>query len=540
MNLQQKLITPELSRILSRIHNEFEQERRMLLRQRAIRQLDYDKGEIPRFVERHPANTEKWKVAPIPDDLQERRVEITGPVNNPKMVINMLSKGPAGICADMAMLDFEDSMMPAWGNVLQGIENVIGAARGDLQYVQPSSSSRPEKVYKLDPENMAHPLVRIRGLHLNESNITVGGTAISAGLFDLTACAFHAARLFLENGRTPMFYVPKCEHYLEARWWNKLFEAVERNIDLPSGTIKTTLLIETLPATYQMEEILYEMRDRIVGLNGGRWDKIFSDIKVLKNHKHRVSANRSAIDMKCQWMDNYAKRLIKICHRRGAFAMGGMSAFTPGKDEETRSAQLKKVMMDKAHEAEIGHDGCWVSHPFFIEAARNQFSKKNQLDVMLTDFPDKPELLMQATGPRDLNGLRTNVRVGIAYMEGWSRELGCIAFDDLMEDLATLEISRAQVWQWLNHEVVLDSGEEVTSELVERVFEEETDRIVEEVRQALSPELFELRQRQYREASREAQNLFLKPHLDDFLSTASPLENAIEITTLTENRSLQL
>lgn len=264
----------------------------------------------------------------------------------------------------------------------------------------------------------------------------------------------------------------------EARWWNNLFHGIEDSLSLKHGTLRVTFLIETLPAVFQMEEILFEIRERACGLNGGRWDKIFSDIKTLKLHKDRVLANRSSIDMTMPWMDNYAKHLIKICHKRGAFAMGGMSAFTPGQDAEVRRTQAEKVIADKSREASIGHDGCWVSHPYFVSLAKSQFKKTNQLDVMHSDQPAEPDLLPQAIGPKTLDGLRQNIRVGIAYQQGWDQGLGCISFENLMEDLATLEISRAQVWQWLYHEVVLDDGTRVNEGLIRSLFEEEYKKII--------------------------------------------------------------
>jgi malate synthase len=329
----------------------------------------------------------------------------------------------------------------------------------------------------------------------------------------------------LSRGKTPLFYVPKCEHYLEASWWNQLFSLVESQFDLPRGSLKVTLLIETLPAAFQIEEILYELRERCVGLNGGRWDKIFSDIKILRHHPDRIMSDRSAIDMSKSWMDNYAKRLIKICHMHGAFAMGGMSAFTPGKDPETRERQLEKVRQDKAREAAIGHDGCWVSHPYFIGMAREQFKKKNQLDVLLYDFPKKPDLLPQSQGPKSLHGLRTNIRVGIAYQYGWDQDIGCVAWDGLMEDLATLEISRAQTWQWLHHGVRLDDGTLVTRELVARIFDEECERILRDLTTELEAtgnrKLIEKTKADYLVAKDEAKSLFLQDELAEFFTLSS-------------------
>jgi malate synthase len=513
---QHQLFPTELKQIIAELHGLFEDERQTLLEARKEKQVHFDANEVPTYCKDHPARKTGWQVAEIPADLLDRRVEITGPVSNTKMVINMLNAGEDGERANTAMLDFEDSMKPTWENVVRGLDNVIGVAEGNLRYEQPGQDGEPSKVYRLVRHNMAHPMVRVRGLHMVESNVQVDGVAVSAGLFDLTCTAYHTAKRFLQFGKTPKFYVPKCEHYLEARWWNSLFSSIESHLHLPEGTLKVTFLIETLPAAYQMEEILFEIRERACGLNGGRWDKIFSDIKTLKTHKDRVLANRSSIDMSRPWMENYAKLLIKICHKRGAFAMGGMSAFTPGQDEQTRKLQAEKVTADKKREATIGHDGCWVSHPYFIGLAKSQFERRNQLDVMLADFPCEPELLPDSSGPKTLEGLRQNLRVGIAYQRAWDQGAGCVAFENLMEDLATLEISRAQVWQWLFHKVVLDDGTEVTRELVQKLFDEECRKILTD-QNVSDPEEIE----SYWQAKNKIENVFLKSELDNFFNQES-------------------
>jgi malate synthase len=277
---------------------------------------------------------------------------------------------------------------------------------------------------------------------------------------------------------------------------------------------------------FRWEEILYEVKDHIIGLNVGRWDKIFSDIKVLGKHKDRISADRATINMSKFWMDNYAKRLIKICHSRGAYAIGGMSSFTPGKDPEVRKAQTEKVMADKQNEFDIGHDGCWVSHPYFIGYAMKAFVKENQVERTLEDFDKYPDLLMDGEGPRTIEGLRTNIRVGIAYMQGWNNDIGCVAWDDLMEDLATLEISRAQTWQWLHHGVMLDENTKVTNELVKTVFSEELEKISTEIKTNMEGQTQEKIKSvldQFSKAKEDAQKLFLKEEMPDFISTQSDL-----------------
>lgn len=506
------VLTTEVVALLRDLHRQFEGRRRELLAARRARQARYDAGALPGY---EPADSDAvrgdWQVAPIPADLRLRRVEITGPVNSAKMVINMLSRGADGERADTAMLDFEDSMKPSWTNVIDGVHNVIGAVDGTL------SAQVGTKTYRLNPEDMAVIMVRTRGLHLNENNLLIDGEPVSAGLFDLTLTFFHTAWNLLNSGRTPTFYIPKTEHYLEARWWNDLFCELQRAVGLPPGTLRATFLIETLPAAFQMEEILYEIREHAAGLNVGRWDKIFSDIKTLRRHPDRILADRATINLQKPWMANYAQRLIKICHERGAYAIGGMAAFTPGKTEELRAQQTAKVATDKMHEFALGHDGCWVSHPYFIGAALRQFKCSHQTERKLAAFDRYPDLLPRGEGPRTLAGLRTNVRVGIAYQQGWNSGLGCVAWDNLMEDLATLEISRAQTWQWLHHGVTLDDGPQVTRELVHDVFRDELARILGELPCETDGETIGSWER----AAAEAEETFLQPELAEFFRTGS-------------------
>lgn len=506
------VLTTEVAALLRDLHRQFEGRRRELLAARRGRQARYDAGGLPGY---EPSASHAvqgdWQVAPIPADLRLRRVEITGPVNSAKMVINMLSRGADGERADTAMLDFEDSMKPSWANVIEGVHNVIGAVDGTLQ------ATSAGKTYRLDPEDMAVIMVRTRGLHLDENNVLIDGEPISAGLFDLTLTFFHTAWNLLNSGRTPTFYIPKTEHYLEARWWNELFGEVQRAVGLPPGTLRATFLIETLPAAFQMEEILYEIRDHAAGLNVGRWDKIFSDIKVLRHHPDRILADRATINLQKPWMANYAQRLIKICHERGAYAIGGMAAFTPGKTDELRAEQTAKVATDKMHEFALGHDGCWVSHPYFIGPARRQFKSSHQTERKLPGFDRYPDLLPRGEGPRTLAGLRTNVRVGIAYQQGWNNDLGCVSWDNLMEDLATLEISRAQTWQWLRHGVTLDNGQPVTRELVQEIFHEELVRILGELPAETRPQALD----SWARAAAEAEETFLQPELTEFFRSGS-------------------
>lgn len=504
----QKLFPEELVNLLVEFHNKFNPKRIELLNERQRKQKKYNEGTIPDFLDRRSeAVTGDWKISELPNELLQRRVEITGPVNSAKMVINMLNP-INGVRADMAMLDFEDSMKPTWDNILAGFHNVIGAVNKTLY------ESQNGKEYRIDSKDSAYVMVRVRGLHLEESNLKISGENISASLLDLITCFFHTASVYKAQNLTPKYYIPKCENHLEARWWSDVFFALEKALNFKSPFLRATFLIETLPATFEVEEILYEIRTHAAGLNVGRWDKIFSDIKVFQNDPTRVLPDRNTITMEKPWMENYAKRIIKICHDRGAFAMGGMAAFTPGKTEEIRKEQNEKVKKDKEREARWGHDGCWVSHPYFIPSAMEAMNFKNQLHRKI-EFDKYSSLLPSGEGPHTNKGLRTNLRVGIAYMDGWNRGLGCVAFDNLMEDLATLEISRVQTIQWLKHKVKLDSGETVTKELVETLFEEELLKILEE------ENFTHERERELYKAKNDALAIFCKTEMDDFLTVKS-------------------
>ncbi len=522
-----EILSADLVQLLADLHRKLNRERIRLLGARLDRQRDFDAGKLPEFLSADEAGPARgdWKIAPLPRDLMRRRVEITGPVGDTKMVINMLSRGSDGQRADAAMLDFEDSQKPSWENVINGFTNVKGAAEGTLSFIQPAGANKPEKIYKLDPDDMPLLMVRVRGLHLEEINLLVDGEPIAGGLFELATCVFLTAKTLIDQGKTPKFYIPKCEHYLEARWWNSLFEAVQEKLNITQGTIKATFLIETLPAAFQMEEILYEYRNHAAGLNGGRWDKIFSDIKVLKEHPDRVMADRASISMNRSWMKNYVLHLIQVCHRHGAFGMGGMAAFTPGRTPELREEQTKKVVADKQFEASIGHDGCWVSHPYFIGPAMSAFKRDNQLDV-IPDIEAQPDLMPRSEGECTMAGLRKNVRVGIAYMQGWNKDIGCVAWDNLMEDLATLEISRAQTWQWLRNKITLECGTVVDEDLVAQVFREETFLIVNEIRVAMKgevPATVESEIESFEHATEDALAIFCEPTFRPFLTNISDL-----------------
>ena len=526
-DLARRVLVPEAVELVAGLHRALRAERRRLLEVRNARQAAWDRGELPGYLpeDEVPEAHGDWRIAPLPEDCLRRRVEITGPIAEAKMVINMLSRTDDGHRADAAMLDFEDSMKPSWNNVMQGVENLIGAVDTTLTFEKRRADGTVEKLYELDPDDMPLLMVRVRGLHLDESNLTVDGEPVSGGLLDFALSALHSARSLIEQGKTPKYYVPKVESYQEARWWNRLFMLVQQALDVPVGTFKGTFLIETLPAAFEMEEILYELRDHVAGLNVGRWDKIFSDIKVLKGHPDHILADRGSISLNRPWMRDYALRLIKICHRHGAFAMGGMAAFTPGRTPERREEQTRKVVEDKELEASMGHDGCWVSHPYFIGPAMQPFERDNQLDV-IPDIDDRPDLIPAGTGPRTMGGVRKNVRVGIAYMRGWNQDIGCVAWDDLMEDLATLEISRAQTWQWLHHGVRLDDGSHVTRDLVGRVFSEEVEKIEAEVREAMEGRpaaSVDKEIERFRQAGEDARAIFTEETFRPFLTCRSEL-----------------
>jgi malate synthase len=515
-----RVLVPGAVSLVATLHRALESDRQTLLAARKRWQAHIDGGALPEYLDRSsPAAKGSWTVAPIPADLLIRRVEITGPANSAKMVINMLSRSAEGVRADTAMLDLEDAMKPEWGNVMASVLNVGAAAAGTLTHEEQGPAGK--KAYRLDPQDRAVIIIRPRGLHLNEVNLTVDGSPVSAALLDLALTTFHSALALVEQGLTPAYYIPKTEHAMEAAWWSAALAKMEDVLGVSRGTLKATFLIETLPAAFEMEEILFAAREHAVGLNVGRWDKIFSDIKTLKRHQSRILADRARIGMDQPWMENYALRCVQIAHTRGAFGIGGMAAFTPGRTAELRALQTAKVIEDKRLESDRGHDGCWVSHPYFITPALSAFHRTNQLDVMHTGRDKYPDLLPRAGFPRTLAGLRTNVRVGIGYLNGWQQGIGCVAWDNLMEDLATLEISRAQTWQWLHYGISLEDGQKVTEALVQKAFDVELERIRGEVHEGLhgapSPEL----EQGFVRAAEEAARVFTRPELSEFLTLES-------------------
>jgi malate synthase len=412
-----------------------------------------------------------WTVDPIPKDLERRVVEITGPVDR-KMVINALNSG-----ADTYMADFEDSTSPTWRNVVEGQANLIDAVRRTIRYTDPVS----KKEYRL-ADSIATLLVRPRGLHLTERHIEVDGRTVPGALVDFGLFVFHNARVLLERGSGPYFYVPKLESHHEARFWNETFLLAEKLLGIPRGSCKATVLLETLPAAFEMDEILYELREHSAGLNCGRWDYIFSFIKCHRWRPESVLPDRSQITMTQPFLRAYARLAIRTCHKRRAHAIGGMAAQIPIKnDPQASEAALAKVRADKEREVGDGHDGTWVAHPGLVALARECFAAKmsgpNQLHVKRDDVNVTAEDLLELPpGTRTEDGLRLNIRVGVQYLESWLRGVGCVPLYHLMEDAATAEISRAQVWQWREHQASLEDGRRVTPELIEKTAKEEMER----------------------------------------------------------------
>lgn len=437
------------------MHCSFNERRKKLLAERQKRQQAFDRGELPDFLpETEHIRHSEWKVAPIPADLQDRRVEITGPVDR-KMIINALNSG-----AKVFMADFEDANSPTWENCIEGQINLRDAVRKTIEYLSPEG-----KRYELN-STTAVLKVRPRGWHLEEKHLLIDGEPISASLFDFGLFIFHNAHELLSQGSGPYFYLPKLESHREARLWNDVFKASENYLCIPRGCIKATVLIETITAAFEMEEIIYELRQHMAGLNAGRWDYIFSLIKKFHKHKEFILPDRAEVTMNVPFMKAYAELLVATCHKRGAHAIGGMSAFIPSRDEAINARAFANVQADKEREASQGYDGTWVAHPGLVPIAKAVF------DRYLGDQPHQKHRLRQdvavtatnlldtlsTPGKITLQGVRTNIRVAILYMAYWLKGQGAVAINNLMEDAATAEISRAQLWQWLHHQVTTAEG----------------------------------------------------------------------------------
>ncbi len=503
-----EVLTPAALAFVADLHRRFDARRRELLALRVERQARLDAGERPDFLpETAEIRAEDWRVAPLPADLLDRRVEITGPVDR-KMIINALNSG-----AKVFMADFEDATSPTWSNLIEGQANLIDRWAGRLSHTDPATG----KAYALGPAP-AVLIVRPRGWHLPERHVEVDGAPVSGALFDFGLYLFHNARAALAQGSGPYFYLPKLESRLEARLWNAVFVHAQQSLGLAAGTIKATVLIETLPAAFEMDEILYELRDHAAGLNCGRWDYIFSYIKRLGRDRAFLTPDRAAMTMDKAFLRAYSLKLIQTCHRRGAFAMGGMAAQIPVKgDPAANEAAFARVRADKEREAGDGHDGTWVAHPDLAPVAMQVFDRlmpqPNQLDRLREDVSVSAADMVQVhEGPRTERGLRENIRVGVRYIEAWLRGRGAVPLYNLMEDAATAEISRTQIWQWVRLGAALDDGRTVTAPLVQALLDEEMGAL----RDGLGREAFD--GGRFAQAVALFTGLIAAPSLEEFLT----------------------
>lgn len=472
-----EILTPEAIGFIVKLQRKFNNTRKQLLERRQIRQAEIDGGKLPGFLpETKEIREGDWTVAPVNADIQDRRVEITGPVDR-KMIINALNSG-----AKVFMADFEDSNSPSWTNNLDGQINLRDAINKTISYENPDNG----KQYQLN-EKTAVLFVRPRGWHLVEKEMFVDGEPMSGSIFDFGLYFFHNAKTLIANGSGPYFYLPKMESHLEARLWNDVFVMAQDELGIAQGTIKGTVLIETILASFELNEILWELRNHSAGLNCGRWDYIFSYIKRFRNKPEFIVPDRDQVTMATPFMEAYSLLVIKTCHKRGIHAMGGMAAFIPIKgDEAANDAAIAKVKADKEREVKNGHDGTWVAHPGLVKVAMDVFDKymptPNQINVKRDDVNvTEADLIAIPTGTITEAGLRKNINVGILYLESWLNGNGAAALYNLMEDAATAEISRTQVWQWVNHGATLTDGRTVTYELYKELLPQELIKIKEYV-----------------------------------------------------------
>ena len=473
-----QVFTPDATDFIANLVREFRDERNELLDARKVRQADFESGLRPDFPEETKSIREdNWQVSPPPEEIADRRVEITGPTER-KMMINALNSG-----ARVFMADCEDSSTPTWENVLEGQINIRDAFRREL------ALETGEKKYRLN-EEIATLFIRPRGWHLSEKNVVIDGLAAPASLIDFGLVIFHNAQSVIQKGNGPYFYLPKLESYKEARLWNKVFCYAQETLGIPHGSIRATVLIETILAAFEMDEILYELKDHSAGLNAGRWDYIFSVAKKFSSDPAFVLPDRSDVTMTVPFMRAYTELMVATCHKRGAHAIGGMSAFIPNRrDPEVTEEALEKVAADKSREATDGCDGTWVAHPDLVEIAIEEFNKvlqnkPNQIDRLREDVSVSAQDLLsidQTGGAITLEGLRINVEIGLRYIASWLAGTGAAAINNLMEDAATAEISRAQVWQWVHHEKDLDNGQTVTADLVKDIIQQEIAAIEEDM-----------------------------------------------------------
>lgn len=471
--LEASILTKQCQAFIDGLQRTINSEWLKLLNYRKIFQQQINQGHLPDFIPETQAIREgDWQAAPIPKEVQDRRVEITGPVDR-KMIINALNSG-----ANVFMADFEDSNSPTWNNCLNGQLNLIDAVRGTIQFDDPQSGKR----YRLN-DKVAKLMVRPRGWHLVEAHYQCEGKPISASTFDAGIFLYFNAQTLLDQGKHPCLYLPKIEHYQEAELWDVLLSKAESNLGLPPNSIKVTVLIETISAVFEMDEIIYFLKDRILGLNCGRWDYIFSYIKQLRHDREYILPNRNDVTMMTPFLKSYVDLLVYTCHRRGIHAMGGMAAQIPIKDDaQANKAALAKVRTDKLREVKAGHDGTWVAHPGLVELAMTVF-KENMQGVNQIDFmPDKPnidqEMLLKAPdGPITEAGVRNNISVALQYLRVWLAGNGCVPVNNLMEDAATAEICRSQLWQWLRWHVLLDSEAKVDKSYLQTCIDQESAAI---------------------------------------------------------------
>jgi malate synthase len=505
------ILTPEALAFTATLQREFNPTRKQLLAARHARQQRIDAGELPDFLpETLAIREDTWTVAPIPADLQDRRVEITGPVDR-KMIINALNSG-----ARVFMADFEDSTTPTWENLLDGQLNLRDAVRRTITFNDPATG----KAYALK-ENPAVLFVRARGWHLEERHVLVDGDFMSGSIFDFALYFFHNAPELLARRSGPYFYLPKMESHLEARLWNAIFVRAQELLGIPQGSIRATVLIETILATFEMDEILYELRDHSAGLNCGRWDYIFSFIKKLSADENMLLPDRSQVTMASPFMRAYSKLAIKTCHRRNVHAMGGMSALIPIKSDPVANEKaIAGVKADKEREASDGHDGTWVAHPGLVPVVLEVFDRimpqANQIAKQLSDFTaTAAELLAVPAGTITEAGLKQNIAVGIGYLEAWLRGIGCVPLFNMMEDAATAEISRSQLWQWVHHHATLEDGHPVTAALCDEYIDAELARTRTALDQVAAPPA---RYAAYEHAAFLTRELIKAPHFQDFLT----------------------
>lgn len=503
-----EILTPEAMDFVAKLIRTFAGRREELLRRRVLRQAEIDAGKMPDFLpETENIRNSDWTVAPLPNDLLDRRVEITGPSER-KMIINALNSG-----AKVFMSDFEDSLSPTWEATITGQLNLRDAVNRTISYVSPEG-----KQYALD-EKTAVLLVRPRGWHLPEKHVVIDGQQVSGGIFDFGLYFFHNAKNLLARGTGPYFYLPKLESHLEARLWNDVFVMAQELLGLPRGTIKATVLIETILATFEMDEILYELRDHSAGLNCGRWDYIFSAIKKFRNIPYYILPDRAQVTMTTHFMRSYSLLAIKTCHRRNVHAIGGMAAQIPIKnDPQANEEAMAKVRADKHREATDGHDGTWVAHPGLVPVAMEEFDKvmkgPNQIDRKREDVHVMAaDLLALPDGTITEAGLRTNINVSLQYMESWLNGLGCVPINNLMEDAATVEISRSQIWEWIRHpKGILEDGRKVTVELFRQIEAEE----LEKIKQAIGDEQYA--SRKFDKAAQLLDNIITNERFVEFLT----------------------